>query len=102
MSSTTWQDLVADKKRRQTEAIPKEWLISVPPSSELDVTAIPETCGLLTAKEILITNSDVDILLRKLAAAEWSSVEVATAFYKRAIVAQQLVSMSPRILCIDH
>ncbi|KAH8102239.1 general amidase [Cristinia sonorae] len=91
-TTTTWQELVTDKKRRQTEAIPKSWLISTPPPSELIVTGVPEACGLLTEKEVLITNTEVVLLLEKLASAEWSSVEVTTAFYKRAIVAQQLVN----------
>ncbi|KAH7915795.1 general amidase [Hygrophoropsis aurantiaca] len=87
-----WSDLVADKKRRQAESIPKEWLISPPPDTLLDVTAFPETCGLLTAHEIEITNTLVDVLLRKLASGEWTSVAVTTAFYKRAIIAHQLVN----------
>ena len=88
-----WQELVADKRRRQAEAIPKEWTVSTPPDTVLDVTAFPEQCGLLTARELEITNTvDVRVLLDKLAKAEWSAVEVTTAFYKRAIVAQQLVS----------
>ncbi|KAH9839305.1 general amidase [Rhodofomes roseus] len=88
-----WRDLVTDKRRRQQESIPKEWFISVPPDTVLDVTAIPEQCGLFTAKELEITNTvDVGVLLNKLATAEWSAVEVTTAFYKRAIVAHQLVN----------
>ncbi|KAH9935683.1 general amidase [Fomitopsis serialis] len=91
--SQRWQDLVADKRLRQQESIPKEWLISTPPDTALDVTVIPEECGLLTARELEITNTvDVGALLDKLASAEWSAVEVTTAFYKRAIVAHQLVN----------
>ena len=53
---------------------------------------IPEQCGLLTARELEITNTtDVDVLLNKLPTSAWSSVEVTTAFYKRAIIAHQLV-----------
>lgn len=53
---------------------------------------VPAKCGLLTARELEITETvDVDVILRKLSAAEWSSVEVTTAFLKRATVAQQLV-----------
>ena len=89
--SQRWQELVADKRRRRAEAIPKEWSIST--HTVLDVTAVPEQCGLLTARELEITNTmDVGVLLDKLAKAEWSAVEVTTAFYKRAIVAHQLVS----------
>jgi amidase len=105
--STTWQDAVAEKRRRQQESIPKEWLIKTPPSDVQHVIAIPESCGLLSAKELEITGTvDVDVLLRNLASGEWSSVEVTTAFYKRAIVAQQLVRRSGTVLrqeyCSDH
>ena len=87
-----WHELVAEKKRRQLQSVPKEWLISVPTEDVLDVTKYPEGCGLLSAKEVQITKTGVDILLKRLATGEWSSVEVTTAFSKRAIIAHQLVS----------
>ncbi|KAG1742229.1 general amidase [Suillus lakei] len=87
-----WTELVAEKKQRQLKSIPQEWLVSPPPDSTLDVTGFPETCGLLTVREIEITNTSVDILLEKLACGEWTAVDVTTAFYKRAIVAHQLVN----------
>ena len=90
---THWKDQVADKQARQKAAIPREWLITPIPEDKLDVMDVPETCGILTPREIEITSiSDVAVLLTKLANAEWSAVEVATAFYKRAIIAHQLVS----------
>ncbi|KAF8140227.1 general amidase [Boletus edulis] len=88
----SWFDLATDKKQRQQNAIPKEWLITSPPASTLNVISIPETCGLLTPQELVITNEDVDGLLKKLASGEWTAVAVTTAFYKRAIIAQQLVN----------
>ena len=91
-TTTTWQELIADKRSRQEASIPKEWLIKTPSDSLLNVTHVPEECGLLSSKELEITNSDVPTLLKKLASAEWSSVDVTLAFYKRAIVAHQLVS----------
>ena len=61
-------------------------------SSVLDV---PATCGLLTPRELKITETtNVDTILQNLRTTEWSSVEVTTAFYKRAIIAHQLVSNS--------
>lgn len=87
-----WTELAAEKKQRQLKSIPQEWLVSTPPDSTLDVTGFPETCGLLTAREIEITNTSVDVLLEKLACGEWTAVDVTTAFYKRAIVAHQLVN----------
>jgi amidase len=87
-----WTDLVAEKKQRQLKSIPQEWLVSTPPESTLNVVGFPETCDLLNAREIEITNTTVDVLLEKLASGEWTAVDVTTAFYKRAIVAHQLVS----------
>lgn len=90
--STTWQELAAEKKARQTASIPKEWLI-VPPSDDVsDVTDIPAKCGLLSAGDLEITEvSSVEVLLDKIATGEWSSVEVCTAFCKRAVIAHQVV-----------
>ncbi|THH06326.1 hypothetical protein EW145_g4166 [Phellinidium pouzarii] len=91
--SATWQDLAANKKQRQHAAIPKDWLITPPNNAQLDVTGIPITSGLLTPFELEITGTDdVDHLLKKLATGEWSSVDVTHAYYKRAIVAQQVAN----------
>ncbi|KAG0694762.1 general amidase [Suillus ampliporus] len=87
-----WPELVAEKKQRQLKSIPQDWLVSPPPDSTLDVTGFPETCGLLNAREIEITNTSVNVLLEKLACGKWTAVDVTTAFYKRAIVAHQLVN----------
>ena len=89
----TWESLVADKKRRQQAAVPSDWLLkSAPADTVLDVRAVPEQSGLLSTHETEITNTEVELLLHNLASGTWSSVEVTTAFYKRAIIAHQLVS----------
>lgn len=93
-----WTALAAEKKQRQLKSIPQEWLVTPPPPSTLDVTGFPESCGLLNVQEIEITNSSVDVLLKKLASAEWTAVAVTTAFSKRAIVAHQLVRQVARHL----
>ncbi|PPQ73618.1 hypothetical protein CVT26_010526 [Gymnopilus dilepis] len=89
----SWKEAAAEKKRRQVLSIPKEWVLSnLPSKEEVNVVGFPEACGLLTSREIEITNSEVDILLQKLATGAWSSVDVTTAFSKRAIIAHQLVN----------
>lgn len=94
-SQENWQTLCAQRKAKQLESIPKEWLITQPPEEQRNVQDVPKTCGLLTEREVEITDTiDIDIILGKLATGSWTSVEVTLAFYKRAIVAQQLVSHS--------
>ncbi|OJA15515.1 hypothetical protein AZE42_12963 [Rhizopogon vesiculosus] len=90
-----WPSIAAEKRQRQLKSIPQDWLVSPPPDSTLDVTGFPETCGLLNARDTEITNTSTDVLLEKLASGEWTSVDVTTAFYKRAIIAHQLVSDIP-------
>jgi len=95
----TWQEIAAEKKARQTASIPKEWLITPPADDVLDVTDVPAKCGLLSARDLEITTvSDATVLLQKLATGEWSSVEVTTAFCKRAVIAHQVVRPSSFLL----
>ncbi|KAF8905934.1 general amidase [Gymnopilus junonius] len=93
MATKNWKDLVAEKRERQLSQIPKEWIIkNLPPKETLNVVDFPENCGLLTEKEVEITNTGVDVLLENLASSIWSAVEVTTAFSKRAVIAHQLVN----------
>lgn len=86
-------ELAAEKKVRQAASIPKEWLIAPPSNDVLDVTDIPAKCGLLSARDLEITEvSSVADLLTKIATGTWSSVEVTTAFCKRAVIAHQVTN----------
>ncbi|KAG2365968.1 amidase signature domain-containing protein [Suillus spraguei] len=58
----------------------------------LDITHIPETCGLLNAQELTITELDATAVCQKIAAGELTAVEVVTAFGKRAAIAHQLTA----------
>jgi len=88
-----WQELVADKQKRQKETIPNEWIVQTPPADRLNVIDFPRETGLLSDFELEITESNVEALLPKLASGEWSSVNVTRAFYKRAIIAHQVVRL---------
>ncbi|KZT29148.1 general amidase [Neolentinus lepideus HHB14362 ss-1] len=97
-SQPSWKALVIDKRIRQQASIPADWLSviepHIPSPDTLDVSGIPDQCTeLLSEREREITNTlDVQVLLAKLASGEWSSVEVTTAFYKRAIIAHKLTN----------
>ncbi|EJD42742.1 general amidase [Auricularia subglabra TFB-10046 SS5] len=94
--SGNWKELAAAKKQQQQKSIPAEWLLAeqaLPPPDQKNVLDVARTCGLLNAREIEITETvDIPSLLQRLASGEWSAVDVTTAFYKRAIVAQQVVN----------
>ncbi|KAJ7367028.1 general amidase [Mycena albidolilacea] len=93
MPPSDWEERCAARKRVQMESIPREWIIEPPPKDQLNVMDVPRQCGLLDSLEMEITETvDVEIILEKLRRAEWSSVQVTTAFYKRAVIAQQLTN----------
>ena len=98
----SWEE-VARKHREEVDArIPRDWLLpasireSISMDSDQNVLDIPRTCGILTEKELEITEKyDAVTLLEKLAKAEISAYDVTLAFSKRAAIAQQLVNFSP-------
>lgn len=97
-----WRLRCDERKRKQEEEIPSEWRIKSPPENQCSVLDVPRTCGQLNDREILITETvDIDFLLRKLACGEWTSVEVTTAFYKRAVIAHQLVRRVLIVICTE-
>ncbi len=99
MVATHWKDRARAKKRQQLESIPKDWVLTnLPDKSQLDVSDFPRTCGLLSEREMEITESDVEVILSKLSKGTWSAVEVTMAFSKRAVIAHQLVRFTVEYL----
>ncbi|SJX65791.1 related to AMD2-acetamidase [Sporisorium reilianum f. sp. reilianum] len=92
----TWQQ-VAETKRAQREAlIPNAYKVaaaSLPAVSTESVVDFPRTTGILSEREIEITETDdVSALLKKLASGQYTAVEVLEAFIKRTCIAHQLVN----------
>ena len=77
--STSWQ-----KKDQQFARIPNEWrLPQSPPSSVTNYLNIPRECGLLTDKELDITeNYDATALAKAIRERKLTCVDVTTAFCK--------------------
>jgi len=100
---SSWEAKVAEKQKQTQAAIPEAWRLpdSIVKSlaypleekpNRLIELDIPRKSGLLSEKELAITEQNtVAELLAKLASGELTSLEVTTAFCKRAAIAQQLV-----------
>lgn len=94
-----WKDVVTNKRAEVAKKLPQEWRLSstilekISPSADISVLDVPANCGVLTPKEIEITEEyDAVDLVARLATRELSATEVALAFCKRAAVAHQVVS----------
>lgn len=93
-----WKDLVAKKRADVAKQLPQEWrlpqaiLDTVNADAAISVLGVPAKCGLLTSKELDITEKyDAVDLIAKMASKELSASEVTLAFCKRAAVAHQVV-----------
>ncbi|EAW20169.1 putative acetamidase [Aspergillus fischeri NRRL 181] len=88
-----WKSAVQQKRTAQLNAIPPSWrlpstILTFPLPNTLETI---RTCGLLSAEELEWTETnDATNLLALLASREVSSVQLTTAFCKRAAIAQQM------------
>ncbi|RSL39855.1 hypothetical protein CEP54_016245 [Fusarium duplospermum] len=97
MAVETWKVALAEKQAEVNTSLPKEWRL---PQTTIDETKtnptkgvmdIPRECGLLTEKELDITeNYDAVDLIKQMAERTLTSYDVTLAFCKRAAIAQQL------------
>jgi amidase len=97
-TTTTCKDakqLVAVAKNVLAESIPVEYMVPaemLPPKSQLDVHNFPVQSGLLTPKELQITETSSVGVVKAIANGEWTAEEVTVAFAKRAVISHQVVS----------
>ncbi|KAL4890628.1 amidase signature domain-containing protein [Aspergillus ambiguus] len=87
-----WKHTVVKKRESQLASIPPPWRLSpsVLASAPLNTVALIRSCGVLSPQELEWTDTkDIKVLLAKLASREITSVQLTTAFSKRAAVAQQ-------------
>ncbi|KAF3390541.1 Acetamidase [Penicillium rolfsii] len=91
VSTPSYQERAAEKRANQLALIPPEWRLSPVPSVESQPDALAYIRSILTPAELALTEeTDITVLLRKLASAELSALELTRAFAKRAALAHQL------------
>lgn len=93
-----WTTAATTKRDAILNSIPQEWRIAKIPSAseQKDVTG-EYVQQFLDKKEIEITETDAVDIANKVAAGEWSAVDVTKAFCHRAALAHQLVSPLSRV-----
>ena len=89
-------EVEAEKCRRVLkDSIQTQWLLpkdKLPSSDRLNVLDVPKESGMLSERELDITNSDATGLTKKMETGDWSAEEVTIAYLKRATIGHQLVS----------
>jgi amidase len=97
--SPEWKFLVEEKRVHLKARIPPSWVLPEAITEKVDHTAnvnafdLLDVTNLLTAQEKEITEKyTATALIRLMCEGKFTSVQVTTAFCKRAAIAQQLVS----------
>ena len=92
--SQTWQSIAVRKQEQRASCIPKEWLLPSPvDETRHNVLDVPRECGILSEDDLQITEQfDATALLSGLSNGFLRSVDVVTAFCKRAAIAQQVTN----------
>ena len=100
MASEDWKILAARRCNSLFNKTPSEWRLSTSLTDSIgsnvsnNVLAVPRKSGILTRREITITEDfDATALVEKLASEVFSSYEVTLVFSKRAAIANQVVSL---------
>lgn len=101
-----WEKIHAEKKAQQTARIPKEWILrdeDLPATNTVDLRPVAASSGILSEKELKVTGDGYDAtsLAAAIAAGEYTAVEVATAFCKRAAIGHQLCNNLTEISFTD-
>ncbi|KAG9692309.1 amidase, partial [Aureobasidium melanogenum] len=98
---SSWQDICQFKRGLQAGNIPFNWRLKSLPEDYESSIPIVESCGILTAEELDMTNTDASILVLKLQTGQLTAVKVVTAFCKRAAVLQQLTKCCTELMFGD-
>ncbi|KAF1914810.1 amidase signature domain-containing protein [Ampelomyces quisqualis] len=98
-----WQLVSWQKKDEQHARIPHEWrLSSLPASHVTNFIHVPRKCGILSAKEINITeNYDATALAEAVRSRKLKCIDITMAFCKRAAIAHQLTNCLTEIFFTD-
>lgn len=93
--SPNYLNIAREKREERQRRIPTDWLLSAEDLQSDDALNVPKRCGILTERELEITdNNDAVDLVNKISEGTFSAREVTVAFCKRAAVAQQMVRLS--------
>ncbi|GAA5864169.1 hypothetical protein JCM3774_001242 [Rhodotorula dairenensis] len=95
ITKDNWRDLAAQKREKQAQLIPAAWRLKPDLIEQAgdDVTGVAVQSGILSARELEITELDeVQELAKRIADKTYKAEEVAVAFSKRAAIAQQLTN----------
>ncbi|KAL4869380.1 hypothetical protein BDV12DRAFT_196430 [Aspergillus spectabilis] len=99
--SSTWETQARKAQNILQQSIPKQWMVptdQLPPVNQLNVVDFPRESGILTDKELSITEMSATALVAAMGEGRISSEEVVVAFLKRSVIGHQLVNFATEFM----
>ncbi|KAJ5890792.1 amidase [Penicillium subrubescens] len=101
MSLDSWQRKAQTGRDILDKSIPKQWLLpesQLPPAMQKNVIDFPRQSGLLSERELIITELSATELVREMGKGDLTAEEVVVAFLKRSVIGQQLLNFATEFL----
>lgn len=99
MSVQNWEIRARRAKDVLLNSVPKQWILpahKLPPAHQKNVEDFPRKSGILSDREVSITEMSATALVAGMGAGLLSAEEVVVAFLKRAVLGHQLVCCATR------
>ncbi|KAJ5675727.1 hypothetical protein N7462_008624 [Penicillium macrosclerotiorum] len=101
MSLERWQEKAQKGRDILENSIPKQWCLpkhKLPPVTQKNVIDLPRQSGLLSERELMITDLSATKLVSEMGMGTLSAEEVVVAFLKRAVLGHQLLNFATEFL----
>ncbi|KAH8430289.1 uncharacterized protein LDX57_007957 [Aspergillus melleus] len=101
MSPQPWEPQAQKARDILQQSIPAQWLLpsdQLPPATQKNVEDFPRKSGLLSARELDITEKTAIALMADMEAGILSAEEVVIAFLKRAVLGHQLLNFATEFM----
>ncbi|KAL4983255.1 amidase signature domain-containing protein [Aspergillus falconensis] len=98
---STWETQARKARNILEQSIPKQWLVpadQLPPADQLNVVDFPRESGMLTDRELAITESSASALVSAMGEGRFSAEEVVVAFLKRSVIGHQLLNFATEFM----
>ncbi|BCS30399.1 uncharacterized protein APUU_80702S [Aspergillus puulaauensis] len=99
--ASAWETHARKARDILQQSIPKQWMVpanQLPPATQLNVVDFPRTSGILTDKELAITEMSATTLVERMGEGQISAEEVVVAFLKRSVVGHQLLNFATEFM----
>lgn len=95
VATPSWEEICKTKRAAREAAMPKDWrlLTSHSHGGRMNVMDVPTECGVLSSRELTITETSARVLVRHMLSRKYSSYEVSS-WLPRLLMSARILNMT--------